>query len=165
MQNNINVILTAVLFLFAVFIIILKLIQKKSKKLPYKKKEYLLTQAENSFYSVLKLALKDMDVNIFAKMRLCDIVYIPKGTKNWQTYWNKIKSKHVDFIISTKNGNKPLLVIELNDSSHNSIERMERDEFVENVLSAAGIPLIFIPVQHSYNVNDLLNKIKDAILG
>lgn len=52
--------------------------------LPYRKKDYLLTAAERSFYEVL-CSVVDGQLLVFAKVRLADLVYMPKGTANRQT--------------------------------------------------------------------------------
>jgi hypothetical protein len=52
-----------------------------SGPLPYMKKDYLLTKAERAFYDVLLIALAGR-YNVFAKVRMLDLFYLPKGTKN-----------------------------------------------------------------------------------
>ena len=56
--------------------------------LPYRKKDYLLTAAERSFYEVLGSVL-DGQLLVFTKVRLADLVYMPKGTANRQTHFNR----------------------------------------------------------------------------
>jgi len=41
--------------------------------------------------------------------------------------------------------------------------RIERDEFVEEALTQANIPLLYIPVKPSYNATDISNKISTLI--
>ena len=40
--------------------------------------------------------------------------------------------------------------IELDDKSHQQKDRRARDEFVEKVYGAAGLPLVRFPVRHTY---------------
>lgn len=58
---------------------------------------------------------------------------------------------------------KPLVGIELDDSSHDRADRQERDEFVNEVFQAAGLPLIHIPVQREYNTRELAAQIAPLI--
>ncbi len=131
--------------------------------LPYKKKDYLFSKAEKSFYEVLSLICEQQNVKIFAKVRLGDLLYIPKNTKERMKYWNKIQSKHVDFVLCENENIKPILVIELDDSSHNKANRKERDNFVDKALEDGGLKIVHIPAQYSYNVNELTEKIKNLI--
>src|SRR5688500_3263755 len=74
--------------------------QQPAGPLPYRRKDYLLTKAERSFYEVLRLSLaNDPDLIIFAKVRLLDLLWLPKGTAKAQSHRNKVQSKHVDFVI------------------------------------------------------------------
>lgn len=133
------------------------------EKLPYKKKEYLFTNAEKSFYGVLKLILKDESFSIFAKVRLCDLLYLPNNTDKRSIYWNKIKSKHIDFIICDDNHVKPILAIELDDSSHNNAKRADRDTFVNKALHDAGLNIIRVRASNTYNVSELTQLIQAYI--
>jgi hypothetical protein len=47
------------------------------------------------------------------------------------------------------------LVIELDDSSHRRRDRMERDAFVNRVMSTIGLPIWHVPCAARYNVADL----------
>jgi len=54
---------------------------------------------------------------------------------------------------------KPLLGIELDDSSHRRDDRQERDNFVDRVFEVSGLPLLRLPVQREYNTRDVAAKI------
>lgn len=128
--------------------------------LPYYKKKYLLTKAEKNFYNVLEKAICDEDFYICPKVRLADIIYI-SGTKNRQKYFNKIQSKHIDFLLCSKQYLNPVLAIELDDSSHNRTDRIDRDRFVDNALKSAGLPIFRVKVSYSYDFNFIKNTVKE----
>jgi hypothetical protein len=130
--------------------------------LPYRKKDYILTAAERSFYEVLCSVL-DGQLLVFAKVRLADLVYMPKGTANRQTHFNRIQSKHVDFVLCTRDKLSPVLVIELDDASHEEESRRDRDTFVDAALTAAGLPILPIPAQRSYVPADLAAAIQQKL--
>ena len=129
---------------------------------PYKKKDYLLTKAELSFYGVLKSVI-DNDLVIFSKVRLIDLLWLPKGTKNRQAYLNRIMSKHVDFVLCKSDTLSPVLVIELDDSSHQEGKRQERDKFVNEVFRQAGLPLLRVKAKRSYSPGELSLAIKEKM--
>lgn len=69
----------------------------------------------------------------------------------------------MDFVICDKKNISPILAIELDDSSHLRQNRMERDEFINQVFEDIELPLLRIPVKAAYNVEDLTTKINEAI--
>ena len=130
--------------------------------LPYRKKDYLLTAAERSFYEVLCSVL-DGQLLVFPKVRLADLVWMPKGTANRQTHFNRIQSKHVDFVLCTRDKISPVLVIELDDASHEEESRRHRDTFVDAALSAAGLPILHIPAKSAYVPAELAAAVQQKL--
>jgi hypothetical protein len=130
--------------------------------LPYRRKDYLLTQPERSLFGVLSEVVRDRYF-IFAKVRLADLVWMPKGTQSWQSHFNRVQSKHIDFVICDRASIRPLLCIELDDASHGQAARQTRDAFVDAALLAAGLPFIRIRAAKSYNVAELRRQIEAAI--
>lgn len=111
---------------------------------PYKQRN-LLTQNEYKFYcSLIKIADK-YNLSIQVKMRLADIIEVDKrkiNNKDYMSYFGKIKSKHIDFVLTHKYTMQMIAAIELDDKSHEKQQRIERDAFVNNALTAAGIEFI-----------------------
>lgn len=133
---------------------------KIEEKLPYKKKKYLLSKAENSFYGVLENAIEGEGLYICPKVRLADIIYVT-DKENRQKHFNKIQSKHIDFLLCDKKFLNPVLAIELDDSSHNKGSRIERDKFVDEALEAAGLPILRVKASYSYSPNYIKEKVKE----
>ena len=132
------------------------------EELPYKKKDYFFSKAERSFYGVLKQVVCEQ-LEIFAHVRLWDVIDVVKGTTERQTYVNKISSKHVDFLLCEPKFVAPVLVIELDDSSHKQADRRERDGFVNDALTDAGLPILHVPVKASYDPAALRADIQQAM--
>jgi very-short-patch-repair endonuclease len=129
--------------------------------LPYRRKDYLLTQAERSLFGVLSEAVGGRYL-IFAKVRLLDLVWIPK-VESRQAHLNRVQSKHVDFVLCDHANVRPLLCIELDDSSHGRADRVTRDAFLDAALLAAGLPLIRVRARSGYNVSEIREQIEAAI--
>ena len=88
--------------------------------------------AERSFFGVLRQAV-GTEFHVFAKVRLADIV-TPQKTRSrsaWQSAFNRISSKHVDFLLCETAGLSPVAVIELDDKSHSTFEAGFRDRCVD----------------------------------
>ncbi|MGY0399905.1 MAG: DUF2726 domain-containing protein, partial [Ostreibacterium sp.] len=136
--------------------------KNRSKVFSYHAINLLFTPAERAFLSALELAIADK-AYIFAKVRVADILKPQKGLSrsDWQVAFNKISSKHVDYVICSKDEVAILCVIELNDKSHDKKERRARDKFLARACGSASVPLYFIPVQRSYSsqeIKDLLSQ-------
>ena len=119
----------------------------------------LLTDNEASFYRVLLLALNDR-YTVFAKVRLGDLFDANPGS-NEVNNRQMIDKKHVDFVICDKQSLQPLLGIELDDSSHQTVERQqESDEIKNTVFYNCGLPLLRVTSHRQYNPKLLADKIK-----
>ena len=130
--------------------------------LPYVKKEYLLTKAERAFFDAL-LPIVSSKCHLFSMVRLADLVYIRKGTEKRQSHFNRIQSKHIDFVLCCRTHVKPILAIELDDSSHQRPDRIKRDQFVDKALEDAGLPLLRIKVRAGYDPEELKQKIQSKL--
>lgn len=123
----------------------------------YERKEYLMTKNELKFYKQLKKITDKLELTIFAQVSLYQVI----RNKNFKDF-NKIKSKSIDFVITENNG-KIKMCIELDDKSHNKNNRIERDNFINEIFNQANIKLLRIPVQDFYNLENLELKIKESL--
>jgi very-short-patch-repair endonuclease len=126
---------------------------------PYVKKPYFFSVAELKFYELLKEIIGD-NYYIYPKVRICDIIK-PENKGNYSDF-NRIKSKHVDFLLCTKNPITSKIIIELDDSTHNYQSRQDRDNFVDEIFANSGIPIVHIRVQYKYNKGEITNQLKEA---
>ncbi len=112
--------------------------------LPYKKKQYFLTYAEHGFFRTLQKVVGDQ-YYIFPQAHYSKLMYA-EGQQNYKNpYFNKIDRKSADFVLFDKEKVSPVLVIEVDDSSHKRADRMERDGFIDRVLAKCEIPIARIP--------------------
>lgn len=119
-----------------------KQIEIPVEKIPYIRKN-LMTKNEWSFYKQLKPIADELNLSILCKTRVADLVDIEKGLSKseWQTAFNRINKKHIDFILCKPENLYPVLLIELDDSTHDTEKGKKHDEFVEKVLDKAGYKL------------------------
>ena len=129
--------------------------------LPYAIRDDFLTNAEGSFYRVLKVAAGE-ELMICPKVRLADI--FASNHAEYYHWFNKIAKKHVDFLLCNTTTLRPVLGVELDDASHLRRDRVERDRFVEQVFKGTGLPLLRVPVRRSYDSTQLGVQIRQAIL-
>ncbi len=124
----------------------------KADPLPYVKGKYFFSAAERSFFEVLTRLLPRHTV--FAKVRLADVVRVPKGISEWRAHHNRIDRKHLDFVICDTDL-VPVLAVELDDSSHDLPRRQEQDDFVDRALAAAGFPIVHVRARRGYQPAEL----------
>jgi hypothetical protein len=130
----------------------------------YYLRKTIFTAAERSFLGVLDRALPP-GVTFFGKVRLADIFGVQSGLdpSTRQAARNRIDRKHVDFLLVRIDDLAPLAGIELDDRSHEEDERQQRDAFVDEVFSGAGLPLLHVPAQKMYDLPDLKAKVASLL--
>ncbi len=121
-------------------------------ELPYAKTKYFFSAAERSFYEILRRLVPSHTV--FAKVRLADLVTVRKGTSAWQSHFNRIDRKHIDFILCDTDLS-PVVAIELDDRSHDDEDRQSRDRFVDQVLASVSLPMIRVRAKHAYKLEEV----------
>ena len=145
----------------ALLIIILALITKQKKVTPKKdasnesapeeklpvagayQKKWLLSYNEKDAYQKLLEICKKYELYLMTKVRMLDLVEPVKGNPKYKSYFWKIQAKHVDFVICDKKL-VARCIIELDDSTHDTEIRKERDEFVNEVLGSVGYHVIHL---------------------
>ncbi len=130
--------------------------KQRTPSFPYRKIGPLLTPAERSFYGILMKAVNSR-VSIFSKVRVSDVVAPEKGLgrSGYQKAFNRISSKHFDFVLCKPDDLSVLAVIELDDSSHQKQERKARDSFLEEVCKKAELKLFRVKAKRAYTVDEI----------
>jgi len=126
----------------------------------YEKEDGLMSPAELLFFRSLEAAVAG-HFRLFSKVRLADIVRVKRGTdrSSWQSAFNAIQSKHVDFLAVDPKDMTIQFAIELDDKSHQKQSRQTRDEFVDQVLTGAGVPIFRFPAKASYSEQDIRSRL------
>lgn len=109
---------------------------KEIKPKTYKKKQSLCTKYEYYFYNIIKKRISPEYI-IIPQINLATI--IEKISE--QKFQNELY-RNIDFGIFNKNTLEPLLLIEINDKTHNQPSKIKRDIKVKNICEEAEIKLI-----------------------
>ena len=128
---------------------------------PYKLTQSLLTASEAAFYGALLLAAGRRYV-VFAKVRLADLC---QDLDRWADIraFNKVSSKHVDFVLCDATTFQPVLAVELDDRSHLRADRRSRDAFVDGIFRTMGLGVYRQWVRHSYDPAAIARGIEEAL--
>lgn len=133
-------------------------VEKADHSLPIEgayQKSWLFTYNEKDAYNKLKPIAQELGYTVFAKVRLLDLLEPSKGNPKYKTYFYKIQSKHVDFVLCDEKL-VARYIIELDDSSHNAESRKKRDEFVDKVVTSVGYKIIHVKAI----TDDIKNQLK-----
>ncbi len=157
------------LLLLPVAIVLIKTVgvyleRSKLKSVAYQKKDSLLTEAEKKFFTVLQQVVGDRYL-VFPQVSLLEILSPIAGLSSRLRYsaHNRIQAKHIDFLLCEKETTRPLVAIELDDSSHYRSDRVARDNFLNEAFVGAGLPLLHIKTSSHYNLETILAEI-NAVL-
>jgi very-short-patch-repair endonuclease len=157
------VVLIILLAIVAVIKIFMKQKAQGEQTYPYEKKSALFSPAERSFLGVLEQVINNR-YHLMGKIRLADIVKVKSGLNKsaWQNAFNKIQSKHIDIVACDPTTLNVLFVIELDDKTHSQSKRQNRDQFVDNVLRAAGMPIVHFTAKNSYSLQEIESILSQA---
>lgn len=115
-----------------------------------------VTPAEADFFRVLKVVV-GVRGHVLAQVSLRQLLWFPPGQDRsvLQTWRNKVGQKSVDFVVCEAGTLRPLVAIELDEPSHAEPRRQGRDEDVEQILAAAGLPLVHVLTSRGYETREL----------
>lgn len=132
------------------------LLARRENEHPYEAADLLLTPTERKFFRVL-LEAAAPELHVFAKVRLADVIRTERGLPRhvWRRAFNRICNKHVDFVACDPETFQVLLVIELDDPSHDTDAARKKDRFKDDALAAAAIPILRVPTQRGYAVREI----------
>lgn len=128
----------------------------------YRMSRSLFTDNERVLFRALTEAVGG-EYRIFGKVRMSDFIWLTNEPINRKFHNNQILCKHVDFLICDREGQAPLLVIELDDGTHRKFQRKESDDFKNRTFEAIGLPILRFSVQNSYSVSQLSDMVRVAV--
>ena len=127
--------------------------QQELKEIPQYRRKFLLTKNELYFYKELKKIADKLNLSVLAKIRMADLV---EAINNDYKGFAKIKAKHIDFALCNPDNMYVLILIELDDQSHQRQDRSERDEFINEVYKNVGYKLI--RVKNTQNLEQIITE-------
>lgn len=131
-------------------------IEETEGKFLYQLKPSLVTDTEMNFLKCIKDVLPKGYL-IQPQANLASFIVRTDGAK----YQNELY-RNADFII-TDLFYKPLILIEINDQTHLSRDRVERDKKVANICEEAGIPIIKLWTSYGVNKEYIKKRIDETI--
>lgn len=124
----------------------------ETEDFPYSRRHDFFSAAERSFYEMLRSVTPEHTV--FAKVRLADLVYVNGSVSRQSQHLGYIDRKHIDFVVCDKNL-VPVVAVEINDAPQALGDRRARAEYVEKVLAAASLPVVYVQVRRGYVMDEI----------
>jgi len=157
----------AIIALGIVFFLILirQFIQHASREIKaYRKRDRVMNMSEQALFINLEQQLHEKFL-VLSKVRIEDFVDTVHEGFDEKEVWgnrNRIKSRHVDFLICDLVTTKPILAIELDGNSHNRLDRRKRDDFINKLYSDIELRVEHIPVGSNFE-NEAV-RIKNSLV-
>lgn len=126
------------------------------EKYLYELKSSLVTKKEMEYLNCIKAVLPE-NCLVQAQANLASFIVRTDSAR----FQNELY-RNVDFII-TDTAYRPLIVVEINDQTHLTEERRERDRKVSNICEEAGIPIIKLWTSYGVNQEYIKKRITEAI--
>ena len=125
-----------------------------------------LSKNEKEFLRKLDRVVGDR-YRVFVQVRLADLVDVETGVSR-RSRWKAISrvfAKSVDFVLCNRSTLEPVMILELDDRSHQAADRRRRAQLVDRVCAEAGLPLVHLKARWSYNEGELLRTLQGAGLN
>ncbi len=67
------------------------------------------------------------------------------------------------FLLCRSDTLEPVLVVELDDASHDRPDRRERDGFVDELFASVELPILHLRARKSYEPHEIRRQIEEAL--
>lgn len=134
----------------------------EAKKYHYRAKSHVMTRYEEKFFRILNEIFADK-CYVAPQVHLSALLDFKLSGQNWRGAFLHINGKSVDFVLLRKDNFEVICAIELDDASHESLERKKRDEEVERIFREAKLPLVRFRGVDRMSKQEIVDKIAEAM--
>ena len=138
--------------------------KKQKPKYRYSAKKHIMTNAEENFFKTLSNIFEHR-FYIIPQVHLSTLLEHKIKGQDWRAAFFHINGKSVDFILCDKVKLTPICAIELDDRSHDSASRIERDVEVERIFGYAKFPFVRFRNINSLTNKEIVDKVAKALKG
>lgn len=134
----------------------------KDVEYKYKRKSFVMSRAEHDCYDVLMSVVGDR-YYVFPQVHLSTLFDGKIWHQSWRGAFSHINQKSVDFVLCDKAYISAVLAIELDDKTHERVDRVIRDDEVDRIFKETGLPLLRVKNNGQFNPGELLKEINTAL--
>lgn len=130
---------------------------EKAEEKKYEAKDIFITECEKKFFDAIKSIVGENYI-VQPQINLASIVNKVTADK----YRNEL-FRNIDFGVFDKNY-KLLILIEINDPSHDKSDRKDRDDKVKKICAEANIPLVTFWTKYGVNEEYIKSRLSKHIV-
>ncbi len=132
-------------------------------KKPFKKVKKIMTSEESKLFSVLSNLENLKKFSVYPQIPYSAIIEVDPEIADLGGRFEKINEYRADFVVADKNDHSPILVIELNDSTHKYKNRRARDYFIKSAMDSCNTPILFLDIKDIPNSEKIAKAIEDKL--
>lgn len=133
--------------------------------LPYRRVDALLTPSERALYRILCPIAETVGAEVFAKVRLDDVIQVRKGAAKYEVHRSKVAACGIDFLLCDRQKLVPLLALQMDGIARGRTNREEHERFLMQALDAVGVPIFRVPARASYDVEEIGALVHEQVGG
>lgn len=122
----------------------------------YDTKKTLISKSEQGFFNAIKSSIPE-GYCVFPQINLASFIDRTDDAR----FHNEL-FRNVDFLV-TDAEYTPKFIIEINDQTHLTNERKERDEKVQKICEEAGVPILKLWTSYGVNYEYIKNRIDETL--
>ena len=100
---------------------------------------------------------------MLAQVSLRQLLWFPPGQQGIQSWRNKVAARTIDFVVCDVATLRRLVAIELDEPSHAHPDRQTRDDEVQAILTAAGLPWFCVLTSRNYDTRELEASLREHL--
>ncbi|WP_083868124.1 DUF2726 domain-containing protein [Halomonas smyrnensis] len=128
----------------------------------YIARSHLMTPTEREVYKVIEKRYGEK-YYIFCQVRVVDVIqpnskkYHSKS-KEYLSLFRQLSQWHFDYVLCDKGAFKVFCALELDDSSHNRVDRKKRDRIINEACKTSGLRLERLELNHKDGSVDVVGR-------
>lgn len=138
--------------------------RREEKKYCYQAKNHIMTRYEERFFKILNEIFADR-CYVIPQVHLSALLNFKISGQNWRGAFLHINGKSVDFVLLRRDNFEVICAVELDDASHESLERKKRDEEVERIFREAKLPLVRFRNVGKMSKQEIVDRVAEAMNG
>jgi len=130
----------------------------------YGKSDSIMSEAERSIYPLIQWAV-GKEMQVFPKVNLGSVITVPQNVERRFVHVRQVSQHQIDFALCVVGRASVVIAIQVSDPNDEDSGRYETDQFTQDALDAAHIPVLWLNPRKSYMAHELKQLIHAALHG
>ncbi|MCC6580617.1 MAG: DUF2726 domain-containing protein [Phycisphaeraceae bacterium] len=128
----------------------------KGERYPFRRGERLMSEQEQAMYQTIQREMGNGNL-LFPKVRLTEVVDLPKSVDRRDFLMNLVGSKSLDFVICDEQKLTPIIGIQLPKRNDADVD------LIAEVMDSAGMPFLVLPNKRAFEPGELNELIRETV--